>query len=161
MRMRFGRIAAAATIAALMVASTAFGALVIGSLPTASFTYTSSTINDVNMAGTGIHLKTKGGSDVKTTYSLVAPDPTFQAGWHYHNGPVIVTVTTGTLTFFDNWCGTWDVGPGQTFLESTGQILNAKVLPDKNAGIATVQWFTTRIYPSGAADPVPVTHDAC
>jgi hypothetical protein len=141
---------------ALLTASVTFGALVSGSLPTAGFTYTSDTINNVNMAGTGIHLKTKGSIDVKTTYSRVAPSPTFEAGWHYHNGPVIVTVTVGTLTFFNSSCGSWDVSVGQTYIESMGQVLNAKVLPGKNSGVANVEWFTVRLYPDGAADPVPV-----
>jgi len=108
------------------------------------------------MAGDGIHLKTKGSINVKTTYSRVAPDPAFTAGWHFHNGPVIVTVTVGTLTFFDGNCGTWDLTAGHTYLETTGEVLNAKILPAKNAGIANVEWFTTRLYPDGTIDPVPV-----
>ena len=94
--------------------------------------------------------------NVKTTYTRQAPDPAYAAGWHYHNGPVIVTVTVGTLTFYDKMCGTWDLPAGHTFIESPWQVVNAKVLPDKNAGIATVEWFTTRLYPDGAVDPVPV-----
>jgi hypothetical protein len=155
------RAAAAVAVASLFISSTAFGGLLAGSLPTVGFTYTSDTTNDVSMTGPDINLKTKGLTDVKTTYSIVAPSSTFEAGWHYHNGPVIVTVTAGTLTFFGGACQTWDVTTGQTYIESTGQILNAKVLPERNTGIATVQWFTTRLYPDGALDPVPVTHAAC
>jgi hypothetical protein len=140
---------------ALLTASTALGALISGSLPSAGFTYTSDTINEVNMAGTGIHLKTKDSIDVKTTYSRVAPSESL-LGWHYHNGPVVVTVTVGTLTFFDSTCGTWDVSAGQTYIESTSEVLNAKIDPAKNPSVATVEWFTTRLYPDGAADPVPV-----
>jgi len=95
-------------------------------------------------------------ANVKTTYSRQAPDPAFSAGWHYHNGPVIVTVTVGTLTFYDSKCGTWDLAAGHTYIESPGQVLNAKVLPAKNAGITTVEWFTTRLYPTSATDPVAV-----
>lgn len=148
---------------ALLTASTALGALVAGSLPTAGFTWTSVADNAVDMDGNGyqgegdsIHLKTESRANVKTTYSRVAPSLTFQAGWHYHNGPVIVSVTAGTLTFFDGACATWDLTAGHTYIESTGQVLNAKVLPAKNAGIATVEWFTTRLYPEGAGDPVEV-----
>jgi hypothetical protein len=155
------RVSAAVAALMLFVSSTAFAGLLAGTLPAASFTYTSDTINDVSMTGPGVNLKTKGLTDVKTTYTILAPSPTFEAGWHYHNGPVIVTVTVGTLTFFGDDCSTWDVSAGQSFIESTGQILNAKVLPEKNSGIDTVQWFTTRLYPDGAADPVPVTHGAC
>jgi hypothetical protein len=169
---RFLLIGALAAILALLTASATLGALVTGSLPTAGFTYTSVTDNEVNMTGTGIHLKAEDSTNVKTTYSRVAPNAGFSAGWHYHKGPVIVTVTVGTLTFFDradersprhseheddSACGTWDLTAGHTYIESTGQVLNAVVLPAKNAGITTVEWFTTRLYPAGAVDPVPVT----
>ncbi len=139
----------------LVTSSAAFGALVGGSLPTAGFTFTSDTINEVNMAGTGIHFKTKDSIDVKTTYSRVPPSGSL-LGWHYHNGPNFVTVTVGTLTFFDSTCDSWDVTAGHTYIETAGQVLNATVDPAKNPGIATVEWFTTRLYPDGAADPVPV-----
>jgi hypothetical protein len=144
------------TALALLTASTTLGALVGGALPATGFTFTSFTDNDVNMVGSGIHLKIKDSVNVKTTYSRVVPDPAFTAGWHYHNGPVIVTVTVGTLTFFDSACGTWDLAAGHTYVESTGEVLNAKVLPTKNPGIGTVEWITTRLYPADAVDPVPV-----
>jgi hypothetical protein len=153
---RFGIVGALVASLALFTVSTALGALISGSLPAVGFTYTSVTDNSVNMYGSGIHLKTKGPVNVKTTYSKIAPDPAFAAGWHYHNGPVIVTVTVGTLTFFDAGCGTWDLSAGHTYIESTGQVLNAKVLPEKNPGLATVEWFTTRLYPDGTGDPVGV-----
>ena len=155
LRRVIGLAALAATLV-LVFASTTFGALVGGSLPTAGFTYTSDTVNDVSTTGAGIHLKTKSSVDVKTTYSRVAPATSFVGPWHYHQGPVIVTVTVGTLTYFDSDCGTWDVSAGQTYIESTGEVLNAKLLPAKNEGIATVEWFTTRLYPDGATDPVAV-----
>ena len=136
-------------------AGTALGNLVAGSLPTAGFTYTSVTVNDVNMGG-DVKLKTKGTTIVKTTYSRVAPSANLVGTWHYHNGPVLVTVTVGTLTFYDSACGTWDVSAGQTFIESTGQVLVARALPDRNSGIAAVEWFTTRLYPEGTTDPVEV-----
>jgi len=149
-------IVALVTTLALLTVGTTLGALVSGALPTSGFTFTSVTDNDVNMGGDSVHLKTKDSVNVKTTYSRVAPDPAFAAGWHYHNGPVIVTVTVGTLTFFDRACGTWDLVAGHTYIESTGEVLNAKVLPTKNPGIATVEWITTRLYPADAVDPVPV-----
>lgn len=156
---RLGRLSAPLALAAcfaLLASGTARAGLVSGTLPAAGFTFTSAAINEVNMAGDGVHLKTKGAISVKTTYSRVAPSPSFQAGWHYHNGPVIVTVTVGTLTFFDSTCGTWDLSAGQTYIESTGQVVNAKVLPEKNQDVSTVEWFTTRLYPDGLGDPVAV-----
>jgi len=137
-------------------AGSALAGLIGGTLPTAGFQYTSVTVNDVNMTGGGVHLKIKSATTIKTTYSTAAPSEAFLGGWHFHNGLVIVSVTTGTLTFYDAQCGTWDVSAGQSYIESTGQVLNAKALPAKNAGIATVEWFSTRLYPEGTDDPAPV-----
>ena len=145
----------AAAMLTFALAGTALGGLVAGSLPTSGFTFTSSMVNDVNIAGKGIQLKTKGPVDVKTTYSRVAPTGAL-LGWHRHNGPIIVTVTIGTITFLDAECQAFDLGAGQTYIESTGDVLNAYLDPAKNSGLSTVEWFTTRLYPAGAADPVPV-----
>jgi len=103
-----------------------------------------------------VDLRLSQSANVKTTYSRVPPNQTFESGWHYHNGPVIVTVAVGTLTFYDSKCGTWDLPPGHTYIESPRQVLDAKALPAKNAGVDNVEWFTTRLYPDGAIDPVPV-----
>jgi quercetin dioxygenase-like cupin family protein len=96
------------------------------------------------------------GAVVKTTYSLVPPSDSYRAGWHFHNGPVIVTVTAGTLTLVDASCTAIDVAAGHSYIESPGQVLDARAVPAKNAGVADVEWFTTRLYPAGAIDPVPV-----
>ena len=103
-----------------------------------------------------IDLRANKSANVKTTYTKQAPDAAFNAGWHYHNGLVIVTVTVGTLTFYDSKCGTWDLAAGRSYIESPRQVVNAKVVPEKNVGIATVEWFTTRLYPADASDPVSV-----
>jgi hypothetical protein len=95
-------------------------------------------------------------TNVKTTYSRVPPSQDYEAGWHYHNGPVVVTVTVGTLTLYGSNCAPIDILPGHSYIESPKQVLNAKVLPAKNPGVANVEWFTTRVYPEGTIDPVPV-----
>jgi hypothetical protein len=103
-----------------------------------------------------VDLRASKSANVKTTYSRVPPNAAFESGWHYHNGFVVVTVTAGTLTFVDTACGKWDVSAGHTYIESPRQILNAQALPAKNPGVDNVEWFTTRLYPDGAIDPVPV-----
>jgi hypothetical protein len=153
---RWLTIGALAGSLALVTASVALAGLSSGALPAAGFTYTSVTDNTVNMGGTGIHLKTKDSVNVKTTYTRIAVDSNFAFGWHFHNGPVIVTVTAGTLTYYDSECRTFDLSAGHSYIESTGQVINAVVLPSKNTGNATVEWFTTRLYPVGEADPAPV-----
>jgi hypothetical protein len=154
-RARVRRVSSLVTAAVLAVAmaGTALAGLASGSLPSAAFTYTSVTTNAVNMDGNGIHLKVKAPVNVKTTYTILPPS-TSLTGWHYHNGPVIVTVAVGTITYFDANCHTWDVSAGQTYIESTGQVLNARLDPAKNT--APVEWFSTRLYPAGTTDPVGV-----
>lgn len=144
---------AAATLLIVAGVTSVSAALVGGSLPTAGFTYISTAENAVNIAGGAVRLKIKDEVTVKTTYSIVAPSEAFLGGWHYHNGPVIVTVTAGTLTFYGETCDTWDISAGGTYIESAGEVLIAKALPSKNSG--NVEWFTTRLYP-GTADPVAV-----
>ena len=149
-------VGAVAAVVALTTANVALAGLTAGSLPSTGFTYTSVTDNTVNIEGSGIHLKTKESINVKTTYTRVPVDANFAFGWHYHNGPVIVTVTTGTLTYFDSSCQTFDLSAGHSYVESTGQVINAVVFASKNTGNATVEWFTTRLYPLGTIDPVLV-----
>ena len=154
---RLGRLGVVAAVGTALILGTSAvnAALVSGSLPTAGLTYTSLTENAVNMAGDPIRLKIKDNVTVKTTYSFATPNDTALVGtWHYHNGPVFVTVTAGTLTLYDATCGSWDIAAGQTYIESAGQVLVAKALTSKNT--AAVQWFTTRLYPEGAIDPVQV-----
>jgi hypothetical protein len=153
---RLRRVAILAVMLVMATAGTALAGLTSGSLPTAPFTFTSVTDNGVNMTGSGIHLKAESGVNVKTTYTRVAVNPDFFFGWHYHNGPVIVTVTVGTLTYFDANCGTWDLTAGHSYVESTDQVLNVTTIPAKNVGNANVEWFTTRLYPEGTGDPVNV-----
>jgi len=154
---RLGRLGVMAAVGAALIlgTSTVNAALVGGTLPAAGFTYLSLTENSVNMAGDPIRLKIKDPVTVKTTYSFATPSDTALVGtWHYHLGPVFVTVTTGTLTLYDSSCGSWDIAAGQTYIESEGQVLVAKALASKNSG--NVQWFTTRVYPEGGTDPVQV-----
>jgi hypothetical protein len=140
-------------ILVLALAGTALAGLASGSLPATGFTFTSTTVNDVNMAGDGIRLKTKGSISVKTTYTRLAPTGAL-TGWHHHNGPVIVTIAVGTLTYVDAACHTWDVSAGESYIESTGEVLNAYLDPAKNGGLSYVEWFSTRLYPAGTTDPV-------
>ena len=154
---RLGRLGAIAAVGAAMVlgASAVNAGLVSGSLPSAGLTFTSLTKNAVNMAGDAVRLKIKDNVTVKTTYSMITAADQVVGGWHYHNGPVILTVTVGTITLFDGQCNGWDVSAGETYVESAGQLLNAKALTSKNPG-GSVQWFTTRLYPEDSIDPVPV-----
>ena len=156
---RFLVVVALASSLALVTAGVAMGGLVSGALPASGFTFTSLTTNAVNITSDGVHMKTKAPINVKTTYSKVPSTgwAAFDAGWHYHAGPNVVTVTVGTLTFINSTCRTFDVSAGESYIESTGEVLDAKILASKNTtGNTTVEWFTSRMYPTGAVDPNPV-----
>jgi hypothetical protein len=68
-----------------------------------------------------------------------------------NHGPVIVTVTAGTLTFVDDTCQTFDLVAGQSYIEPAGEVLDARLLPEKNPDGAAVGWLTTRLSPQGVA----------
>jgi len=51
----------------------------------------------------GIFLKTRGLSDVYVTHIKIAPGA--QGGWHSHPGPSIISVKSGTATFYDDCDG--------------------------------------------------------
>ena len=116
-------VVAATALPALVVGGAALAALDKGTLPTAAFSYTSTLTNSVDIAAAGlpvvaspaavatpassaadatIGLQAKGSVTVKTTFSTAPTNAPFEFGWHYHNGPVIITVTTGTLTYYDD-----------------------------------------------------------
>ncbi len=104
----------------------------------------------------GVDLGIAGPIAVETTYTLEATHPGYRSGWRYNAGPVILTVTTGTLTLVDDTCKMFHLVAGHTYIGTTGQVLNALLLPEKNPGVSEVGWFTTRLYPEGAAALVPV-----
>ncbi len=65
--------------------------------------------------------------DLTATLNAIAdipPGKTVQVKVARKNQEVTLAVTVGTLTFFDSACGSWDVGAGQTYIESTGEVLN-------------------------------------
>jgi quercetin dioxygenase-like cupin family protein len=80
---------------------------------------------DVNMkfdAGTKVKLQTKGAIEVAVQRIVAVPGATF--GWHSHPGPTIVTVLSGTLTFYhaeDCTVGI-DYGPGTSFSNLPSEI---------------------------------------
>jgi quercetin dioxygenase-like cupin family protein len=104
-----------------------------------------------SLSGPGVDIDTSGPIVVETRYTLHAADPGYQLGWHVNHGPVIVTVTAGTLTFVDDTCQTFDLVAGQSYIEPAGEVLDARLLPEKNPDGAAVGWLTTRLSPQGVA----------
>jgi hypothetical protein len=51
-------------------------------------------------------------------------------------------------------CTMFDLIADHTYIGSTGEVLDALVLPEKNPDVSEVGWFTTRLHPDGPAKPV-------
>jgi hypothetical protein len=70
-----------------------------------------------------VELKSHDNTDIVVTNIAIAPGG--HSGWHFHPGPVLVTVKTGTVTFYmgDDPSCTAHVHPtGTTFFESGGMV---------------------------------------
>jgi quercetin dioxygenase-like cupin family protein len=74
-------------------------------------------------AGYDVELKSHDNTDIVVANIAVAPHG--HSGWHYHPGPVLVVVKTGTITFYmgnDPTC-TAQVHPaGTAFIEEGGMV---------------------------------------
>jgi quercetin dioxygenase-like cupin family protein len=77
----------------------------------------------VQVDDAGIQIATSGPRDMLVTSITVDPGGSF--GWHSHPGPVLVTVSKGTLAVYDadgSRCRRSTVGAGQSFVEPGGHI---------------------------------------
>ena len=130
-------------------------------LAVATFPTRVAVVNKVDIDRNGIDFETSRKVDVITTFSS-QPSTWAGSGWHYHNGPVFISVTTGTLTFWTTTCRKIQITAGQGYIESTGQVLLAKNLDSTTAA----EWYTSRVIPYQTnglpgIDPVPVVHAPC
>jgi quercetin dioxygenase-like cupin family protein len=93
----------------------------------------------------GVMLKTRGLSDVYVTHITIAPGG--HGGWHSHPGPSIITVKSGTATFYDE-CN--DFVP-QTFAAGTGFVEDAECVHLlANEGDVDLEVVVMQIVPHGA-----------
>src|SRR5947207_9277626 len=68
-------------------------------------------------------LKSHDNTDIAVVSIVVTPGG--NSGWHYHPGPVLVTVKTGTITFYmgdDPSCSAHVHPAGTTFFENGGMV---------------------------------------
>src|SRR5256884_3051716 len=68
-------------------------------------------------------LKSHDNTDIVVVSMVVTPGG--NPGWHYHPGPVLVTVKTGTITFYmgdDPSCSAHFPPAGTTFFENGGMV---------------------------------------
>jgi quercetin dioxygenase-like cupin family protein len=93
----------------------------------------------------GIFLKTRGESDVYVNRLTLAPGA--NGGWHSHPGPSIISVKSGTATFYDE-CD--DFIPHH-FPSGTGFVEDAECVHIlRNEGDVTLEVIVMQIVPQGA-----------
>ena len=96
-----------------------------------------------------LHFKTKGDSDIYIVENTVQPGG--QSGWHYHPGPSLITVKSGTATFYD---GDDPTCTGEDFATGSGVVDDA-VDPShvhllRNNGAVPLVTVSFQIVPAGS-----------
>ena len=141
-RMRVARGASLATaLLALLVSSVlATGANGFHGTPLARGTTAASMQFNMGV----VKFQTKGPVDF--AHATVTIDPLGHSGWHSHPGVVLVTVASGTVTFYDADCS-FNVYPaGSSFVESNG----ATGLARNTSSTTPAVVYVTYIVPAGA-----------
>ena len=146
--------AAAALIASSLFAAPAVATPGSGFAPSPIVNGHFGTLN-VNTAGDktgkwGLHLKTLDETDIGADRLTVQPGGF--SGWHAHPSPVFVTVTQGSITWFD---GSDPLCPGRTFATGQSFIEDAYVVHNvQNAsGSAGAEFVAIVIKPDGFVGP--------
>src|SRR6266568_4964077 len=91
-------------------------------------------------------LKSHDNTDIVVVSIVVTPGG--NSGWHYHPGPVLVTVKTGTITFYmgdDPSCSAHVHPAGTTFFENGGMVGMAR-----NEGTVDATVVATFFVPAGS-----------
>src|SRR5947207_47355 len=76
----------------------AFGTPAIGSAEQTTLANVN-VVNTVDMDVNGIRFRTESAVEIVHLSNVAAPG--WSSGWHQHNGPILITVTSGKLTFYD------------------------------------------------------------
>lgn len=103
-----------------------------------------------------LKLDVRGDLDVVTQTITIAPGG--HTGWHSHPGPVFVTITAGTMTFYDGddpGCTPVEYATGDAFIdEGLGHVHIAR-----NEGATDLVLYATYLLPVGASlrtdEPAP------
>jgi quercetin dioxygenase-like cupin family protein len=95
-----------------------------------------------------VMIKTQGFSDVYIVTNLITPGG--YSGWHSHPGPSLVTVKSGTATYYDGddpTCTPQVVQAGNGFVDAGG----GHVHMVRNEGTVDLELVALQIIPQGAA----------
>jgi quercetin dioxygenase-like cupin family protein len=92
----------------------------------------------------GMILKTKDDTDIGADRLTV--QPLGYGGWHSHPGPVFVTVTSGTVEWYDAaLCTAHTYSAGQSYIEPAGSAHNVR----NPSATATAEFVAIVIKPAG------------
>ncbi|MER7819045.1 cupin domain-containing protein [Streptomyces sp. NPDC096153] len=103
-------------------------------------------------AGT-LKVKAKGRTDV--IVRTITIEPGGSTGWHYHPGPLIAVVKSGTLTRTLHDCSAEATPAGTSIIEPSG---SHHVHIGRNLGTEPVELYVTYLVPEGS--PLSVDADA-
>ena len=109
-------------------------------------------------AGVKIHtdeLKLSTRDDVQVVTQSITIAPGGHTGWHSHPGPVFVTISAGTMTFYDAddpTCTAGTYATGDSFVDRGGGHVHIA----RNEGSVDMVLFATYLVPVGA----PIRTDA-
>lgn len=103
-------------------------------------------------AGVKIHsddLKLSTRDDVQVVTQTITIAPGGHTGWHSHPGPVLVTISAGTMTFYDGddpTCAAVTYETGDSFVDRGGGHVHLA----RNEGSANLVLYATYLVPVGA-----------
>ena len=100
-----------------------------------------------------VELKSHDNTDIAVANIVVIPGG--HSGWHYHPGPVLVVVKTGTITFYmgdDPTCSPQVHPAGTTFIENGGMVGMAR-----NEGAVDATVVATFFVPAGSPTRIDAT----
>ncbi len=103
-----------------------------------------------------VKFQTKGSVDVAT--ATVTLDPLSSSGWHEHPGVVLVTVKSGTVTFYDETCSATIHAAGTSFVEAAG---DGPGLGRNESATDTAVIYVTYIVPTGSALRIDKPNPGC
>jgi hypothetical protein len=149
-RVKAGASIGIAGLLTLLLANTVLGTAPVGTAGAPTTLANVIVQNTVNIDGEGTHFKTK--DQVRVLHQQRTADAGWSSGWHEHTGPVILTILSGTFTFYDANCGRTTVTAGQGYIESTAE----PVLARNESTTDSVTWMTTQIIPVDGALRVDV-----
>ncbi|HUP87331.1 MAG TPA: cupin domain-containing protein [Acidimicrobiales bacterium] len=100
----------------------------------------------------GVDVHVEGPASLVFARSTIQPGGS--TGWHFHSGPVLVAIQSGTLTRYDAEGNAHVHPPGESIIEPAGE---TNVHMGANHGTESVVLLVTYVVPSGA----PLSIEGC